>query len=123
MKWSDYYKGLYNAAQYSNQRDKAQIMGRANTMIDVALAYERREISEDQFQHFRRQAQTAQAADDEAANARTRAALAAAAKSMSESMAQSTESAYKILQPAPTTTTNTTCNSLGGQLNCTSTTR
>ena len=122
MKWSDYYTGLYNSALQSNQRNKAQIMGRASVMIDAAKTYERGGISDDQFQSLRRQVQTAQVADEEAANARTRAALAAAAKSMGDSMQRNSESTYKIVQPT-TTTTNTTCNSFGGQLKCTSRTQ
>ena len=120
LKWSDYYRGLYDAALNSTQRDKALVMERASIMIDAALAYERNEIREDQFQSLRRQAQIAQAADEAAQSARTRAALAAAMKSMGDSMKNNAESGYKIVPPAPIGTTNTTCNSFGNQLNCTS---
>lgn len=56
-------------------------------------------------------------ADDEK-DARYRAALSAVGKS-----ADPEPSAYKIVQPAPATTTNTTCSRLGAQVNCTSRTQ
>lgn len=124
LKWSEYYRGLYNAAANSSTQGRGVVMGRANAMIEVAQAYESQKITADQFAYFRREIQAAQAKDDDAATSQRIAAAAAAMRSMSESMARSTEqTSYKIVQPAPVTTTNTNCSTFGGQLNCTSTSR
>lgn len=118
MKWSDYYQGLYDAALASNVPNKGQIMGRANSMIQAALAYEDRKISEQQFAYFRREVQAAQATDDQAEWSRRNAALAAMMKEASVKIEKNAnENAYQIVQPARTTTTN--CTSYGNQLNCT----
>lgn len=99
MKWSDYYTGLYSAILQSNQSGKSQLMARASSMIDTAKAYERGELSADQFESKRRQMQTAQVADDQAAQDRARLALIAASKNLADSTARGAESAYQIVQP------------------------
>lgn len=129
LRWSEYYKGLYGIAATSNVPNKAPFMGRANAMIEAALAYEDQKISKDQFEHLRRQAQVAQVAEVET---RTLEARAAAIKLVNEEAVRRNqeadrayEQAYKmIVQPKATSTSTTSCNAgLGNQLNCTTTTR
>lgn len=124
MKWSDYYKGLYASASQSSIPNRGRVMARANVLIMASTSYEQGAITEDQFQFLRREAQAAQATDDEAVEQRRNAALAAYLKNWSEqSSRQAAESGYQIVQPAKTTTTDTNCQRLGSQVNCTSTTR
>jgi hypothetical protein len=79
IKWSDYYKGLYDVAARANE--SGQMLTRINAMIDAAQSYEMGNISKDQFEYLRRQAQAGQAVEDEAVSQQRQAAFAAMAKS------------------------------------------
>lgn len=85
MKWSDYYKGLYDTSARAGE--SGQMLMRINTMILAAQSYEGGTLSKDQFEYFRRQAQAGQVVDDEIADQRRRAAFAAAAKNFNTNIA------------------------------------
>jgi hypothetical protein len=79
IKWSEYYKGLYDAGARSGE--SGQFLSRANVMISAALAYEGGKLSKDEFESLQRQARASQTIEDDAADVRRRAAFAAAATS------------------------------------------
>ncbi|MCA3175831.1 MAG: hypothetical protein ING36_09880 [Burkholderiales bacterium] len=56
MKWSDYYKGLYNrVAELPEMQGKAFYLRGSNLLIDSALAVEAGKISKEQFESFQRE--------------------------------------------------------------------
>lgn len=85
IKWSTYYTGLYNASMRSNDAGRANVMRRANSMIQIAMQYENGEIDRNQFEYHRRNAQAGEVADLELIEARKRAAIGEAIQAMSES--------------------------------------
>lgn len=81
IKWSDYYKGLYDTAAQSGE--SGQFLMRASNMILAAQSYEDGRINKDQFEALQREARASQTIEDDAADQRRRAVFAAAAKSFS----------------------------------------
>lgn len=121
MKWSDYYKGAYDKTMNSNVPNKGRVMGRFNVLIQAAQSYEANAITKDQFDYLRREAQAANAVDNEDEDRRRRVAMLDALKAMNDANARNNaNSGYQLVPPAKTTTTN--CHTSGSQLNCTSTT-
>ena len=123
MKWSDYYKGAYDQTMKSNVPNKGRVMGRFNVLIQAAQSYEANAITKDQFDYLRREAQAANAVDNEDEDRRRRLAMLDALKAMNDANARSNANGgYQIVPPAKTTTTTTNCRSNLGQVNCKSTT-
>jgi hypothetical protein len=123
IKWSDYYKGLYSSVANSNTPGRGRTMARANVMIMAAISYEAGSITRDQFEYLRRDVQAGEASDSEQAAARRNAALTESLRSWSESRQRdaAADPGYQIVRPK-STTTDTTCRSGLGQVNCTSVT-
>lgn len=78
MKWSDYYKGLYDELSKINSNSKGEYLQLANTMIDASLDYENGKLTKDQFESIQRDAVAKGSMIDERSNAQARAASAQA---------------------------------------------
>lgn len=110
LKWSDYYKGLFDEIARSKYLNRGSMMQRVNFMQQTALKFERGQISKEEFEFVRRdmQAQVVSETDE-------------LTRQQQIQRAQAIQKAAAGMQrPLPTTTT-TNCHTLGSQLSCTST--
>lgn len=135
MPWSAYYEGAYDKFSVSNVAGKGALLSRINNMISTAKAYERGEISADQFNSYRRNLESEQFADNEAigrANEAARRANAAAAFEASQRISEANaranaSSGYQIVQPTPMSMPTqaiqppirTNCTNTGNRTDCT----
>ncbi len=88
MKWSDYYKTLFQKISEMNDGNQTFLMELSSNMIDVSLLYEEGKIDKKTFESFERQseisAQRGAAQQDQA----QRAAWAAGMQSLSKTFEQ-----------------------------------
>lgn len=112
--WSSYYEQLYGQADQYRGPNKAEYMHRINSMILTAKAYERKEISEDQFKYAQRKMQAEQQADVDHAEASRQKAVSAAALRLGQ------RKPNEFLSPSYPTTSpvQTNCTQFGNQFNC-----
>ena len=54
IKWSDYYKGLYDTVNTEPRPTKGEFLLIVNDLIDSALSYENNKITKDEFASIRR---------------------------------------------------------------------
>jgi len=57
MKWSDYYKGLYERLRVTKFNDTPFMMDVTSSLIDIALAYEAGAIDQNTFESLQRQSE------------------------------------------------------------------
>lgn len=119
MKWSEYYKQLYDRAMTANFQNKASFLDRTNLMIRAATMHEDGRLTKEEFEHMQRIAQAGDAADDEAASNRSAAAWAAGLKAMGDAYGKAGEAAMQRAN-SYTPPAQTKCTAFGNQLNCTS---
>ena len=113
--------GIRSDDEFEYPPIRGRVMGRFNVLIQAAQSYEANSITKDQFDYLRREAQAANAVDNEDEDRRRRLAMLDVLKAMNDANARSNATSdYQITPPAQTTRTN--CQTSGSQLNCTSTT-
>ena len=57
MKWSDYYKGLYEKLRLTKFHDTPFMMEVASSLIDISLAHESGAVDKNTFESFQRQSE------------------------------------------------------------------
>lgn len=108
IKWSDYYKGLYDVMSKQNLTGTGSQLEHLNNMIDLSLSYEDGNITKDQYDSATRAIKAKAAQSAESANS----------QSIRDYQAQHANDApppvYQYKMPA-----QTQCTKNGNTLNCT----
>ena len=125
IKWSDYYREMFQRiSRGPNLVGKAAAMERADVLASAALAFEKGEISRDDFESVRRQVAMSAQRDIEASNLAARAALASAIRNYAATRYAPTPSVTPSPPPAAVEQVRkpiqTNCTTFGPSTSCVS---
>jgi hypothetical protein len=89
LKWSEYYKGLYERLTTTSFEDTPFLMEVTSTLIDASLAFESGKMDREQFESLQRQAEIAHQKNNSQMTQQSRAAWTAAMQRLANSQQQS----------------------------------